>query len=281
MNRSSSSDRWHAVKVILDRVSQTRFWGWGIFITLSVSLAISSILLVNDLRYTETNQLLLAKQPFTTAILVSVILISLYLALTASLNVAGEYNSNTIEMLFYGPVDEASYMLGNFLAQLKIFVLSLAAVLVWMNLSIWLLNLEFRLDMFAMLLAAVFMCAQLVAFGLLLAAWGGKRRSTLVYFLLVILLIGGIQAADLITSTLVQIQNATVIDPLVITRNILSVSNQIIAWVSPYAQLNNAYQALLNHSTAGYIGMLALMLAETGLMLGGSIWLLKKKGVRG
>ena len=184
-------------------------------------------------------------------------------------------------MLFYGPVDEASYMMGNFFAQIKLFIYTLIAILIWMNLTIWLLNLDFRMDMFAMLIASVFMCGQLIAFGLLVAAWGGQRRNTLVYFLLIILFIVGIQAADLIVSTLVQIQSSIATDPLVVVRNVLSGLNGIIAWISPYSQLNNAFDAILNNTLGGFLGTLGLMFVEMMAMLAGSILLLKKKGVRG
>ncbi len=197
------------------------------------------------------------------------------------LNLSREYNNNTIEMLFYGPVDEYSYILGNFFAQIKVFLLALVVVLVWINLSIWLLNLDFRVDVLIMLLASILMCGQLVAFGLLLAVWGGKRRNALIYFILIIVLIGGIQAADLIVSTLVEIQSNTLTDPFVFLRNILSWLSQIIAWVSPYSQLNNIFDAILNNSISSFIRISVLMFVEMILILAGSIYLLKKKGVRG
>jgi hypothetical protein len=281
MKKNSQKFRLHAINVIMSRVSQTRFWGWGIFITVTVSLAFSSIMLVNYSRFTDTNLISVEKQPLTTAILLSVIMVSLYLSLTVSLNVSREYSNNTIEMLFYGPVDESSYMLGNFFAQIKLFIYTLVPILIWMNLSIWLLNLDFRLDMFAMLIASIFMCGQLVAFGLLMAAWGGKRRNALVYFLLIILLVGGIQVADLIVSTLVQIQSSIETDPVVVVRNVLSALNSVIAWISPYSQLDNTFDAILDKTFTGFIGTLGLMFIEMIGMLAGSILLLKRKGVRG
>ncbi|MGD8458459.1 MAG: hypothetical protein PVF83_18950 [Anaerolineales bacterium] len=281
MKKNSQKFRLHAINVIMSRVSQTGFWGWGIFITVTVSLAFSSIMLVNYSRFTDTNLISVEKQPLTTAILLSVIMVSLYLSLTVSLNVSREYSNNTIEMLFYGPVDESSYMLGNFFAQIKLFIYTLVPILIWMNLSIWLLNLDFRLDMFAMLIASIFMCGQLVAFGLLMAAWGGKRRNALVYFLLIILLVGGIQVADLIVSTLVQIQSSIETDPVVVVRNVLSAVNSVIAWISPYSQLDNTFDAILDKTFTGFIGTLGLMFIEMIGMLAGSILLLKKKGVRG
>ena len=281
MNNPLNKDRLHAMRVIMDRVSQSRFWGWGIFITLTICLAFSSILLVNYLRFTETNLILVEKQPLAQSILFSAILISLYLSLTIALNVSREYANSTIEMLFYGPVDESSYMLGNFFAQMKIFIYALVAMLIWINLSIWLLNLDFRLDMFAMLIPAIFLCGQMIAFGLLVAAWGGRRRNTLAYFLLILVVVGGIQIADLVVATLVQIQNSTTTDPLVVVRNVLASLSQVIAWISPFSQINFAFDAILNNSLGRFGLSLGLMLIETSAMLVGSIFLLKKKGVRG
>jgi hypothetical protein len=180
-----------------------------------------------------------------------------------------------------GPVDEIAYMLGNFLAQIQVFLYTLIALLVWTNLIIWLLNLSFRLDIFAMYLAAVFMAGELIAFGLLVAAWGGKTRNALVYFLLIILLISGLQVADIVVATLVQVREATANDPLVVVRNALAGVNQVIAWISPYSQLNDSFEAILSRSLGRFFFILALMALEMSLMLAGSIALLKKKGVRG
>lgn len=281
MHRSKQAYRFHAIRVIVARVSQSKLWGVGIFLTLTASFTISTILLLNLVRYTQANILIIEQQPLTTPIMVTVILVSLYLSLVISLNVSQEYQNSTLEMLMVGPVDEIAYMLGNFLAQIQVFLYTLITTLVWSNLIVWLLNLSFRLDVFAMFLAAVLMAGELIAFGLLVAAWGGKTRNTLVYFLLVILLIGGLQIADIVVATLVQVRESTISDPLVVVRNALSWVSQLIGWISPYSQLNQSFEAILSRSFGRFFFILVLMAMQMSLMLAGSIALLKKKGVRG
>jgi len=280
-NTKAPNYRWHAINSLQDRASQSKLWGLGVFISMTIAFALSSILLVNAIRYTETNLLMVEKQPLLISILANGILVSLYLALLASISVSRELDKGTLETLLYGPVDELTYILGSFIAHVKVFSLTLLGALIWSNLCVWLLNLSFRLDILGLLLASLFMAAELIAFGLFSAIWGGKTRNALINFILIVLFLGGVQIADFIVSGLVQIQTSTISDPLIVIRNVLASLNSTIRWISPFSQVQRAMQALINQQTGEFILNMGLMLLECALLLVGAILLLKKKGVRG
>ena len=272
---------WHSINVIQKRASESKLWSLGVFVTMTLALIISSILLVNGMRFVETNLLMVEKQPLLVPVLTNGILISLYLALLAAIGFSRELDKGTLETLLYGPVDEPTYIIGSFLAFLKVFSITLVITLIWSNLCVWILNLSFRLDIVGLLVASLLMTAELIAMGLFSAVWGGKTRNALIYLVLVILLLGGIQIADFIVSGLVQMTTTTATDPMVVVRDILANVNGVTQWVSPFALGLRGMEAIIEQSYNQFILTSGVMVLETILLLGGAILLLKKKGVRG
>jgi len=280
---SSSKTRYriHAINTLQQRASQSKLWGWGVFILMSISFGISSILIINIIKFSKENIILTSKQPLLLPLLINSLLVSLYLALLASTSISKEYKNGTLEILMVAPVDEFSFIVGNYLAHIKVFAFTLLAALVWAYLNIWYLNFSPRLDILTLLFSTLFMASELIAFGILTAVWGGKTKNALIYFILIVLLFGGIQLANFIVSGIVQMGNAPVSHSLILVRNALSTINRLINWISPYAQLRYAMEAILEHRVITFLLSSAGMLLETAIMLFGSLWLLKKKGVRG
>ena len=272
--------RLHAIQAISKKSRQTKFWGIGIFLVMSLGFAISSMLLVNTLKFTEVNIVSVETQPLLTPIMVNAILVSLYLAFTCAISVSREYDKGTLELLMYGPVDESSFIIGNFAAQLAVFFITVVAALGWVLVCIWRVNLTFQWSLLLIFLATFFMAAQLISLGLLMAMLGGKTRNSLVYFVLTVLFFAAIPLADMIVANLVTVSASTANDPMLIVRDVLAAINSVICWISPYALLQNALDGLIAGSTSAYFLNMAVMFGETLLMLFGSIFALKKKGVR-
>lgn len=273
--------RLHAIKTISGKARQTKFWGIGVFIVMSIGFAVSSLVLINTIKFTQVNIVSVEQQPLLVPIMVNGMLVSLYLAFTSAISVSREYDKGTLELLMYGPVDESSFILGNFLAQLFVFLVSVLAALVWTAICIWQINLTFHWDILWIFLSTFFMAAQLVALGLLTAILGGKTRNSLVYLVLFVLLFAAIPLADTIVSNLVVASGSTGNDPLLIVRDVLLVVNNIISWISPYALMRDSVNGLMDGSTTTYLVNMAVMFFETLLMIFGSIFALRKKGVRG
>jgi ABC-type transport system involved in multi-copper enzyme maturation permease subunit len=274
--------RWHAAQSIQRRASQSSFYSLGIYVTMAVSLLISAVTLHNSLRFTEQNFVMLARQPLFLSIFVNTVLTSLFLAMRAALAAARERDQGTLEVLMYGPVDEAAFILGSFFAQLRVYLGVVVVAVVWSNLVTWLLNLQFSWEVTALLLTTVATAAAVIAFGLLLAAWGGRTRATLIYFILISLFVVGVQVADeVVRNLLVADQRGGLNDPLLLLRNALAAINGVVQWVSPYAQLRAAMDALLDHDAGSYLFHLAVTLVQVVVLLGGSILVLRRRGARG
>lgn len=272
--------RLHAIRAISRKSRQTKFWGLGVFIVMSLGFAISSLLLVNVIKFTEVNIVSVEKQPLLTPIMVNAILVSLYLAFTSAISASREYDKGTLELLMYGPVDEGSFILGVFAAQLAIFSITVIAAVGWTLVCIWQVNLTFQWSLMLIFLATFFMAAQLISLGLLMAMLGGKTRNSLVYFVLAVLFFAAIPLADMIVANLVTVTASTANDPMLIVRDVLKAIDSVISWISPYALLQNALDGVAAGSLSAYLLNMAVMAVETVLLLVGSVAVLKKKGVR-
>lgn len=268
----TSSYRWHTIQSIQERASQSKLWGLGIFIIMTIAFMISAILLVNSMQFTEINLLKVDDQPLQIPLLVGGILVSLYLSLLSAISVSRELDRGTLETLLYGPVDESTFLIGTFLAHMKVYIFSLAITLIWSNFCIWILNLSFNFEILGLLFASLVMSSELVAFGLFSAIWGGKARNATIYFILVILFLGGIQLADFIVAGLVQLNTSTVSDPMILVRNLLVSGNNIIHWISPFTQAQKAMQAIIAQQYGEYIVNISMMLFETALLIFGAIF---------
>ena len=272
--------RLHAIRAISRKSRQTKFWGLGVFIVMSLGFAISSLLLVNAIKFTEVNIVSVEKQPLLTPIMVNAILVSLYLAFTSAISASREYDKGTLELLMYGPVDEGSFIFGVFAAQLAIFSITVIAAVGWTLVCIWKVNLTFQWSLMLIFLATFFMAAQLISLGLLMAMLGGKTRNSLVYFVLAVLFFAAIPLADMIVANLVTVTASTANDPMLIVRDVLKAIDSVISWISPYALLQNALDGVAAGSLSAYLLNMAVMAVETVLLLVGSVAVLKKKGVR-
>ncbi|HZQ07819.1 MAG TPA: ABC transporter permease [Anaerolineae bacterium] len=273
--------RWHAINTIRGRSSTSIAYGLGIYITLAVALAAASVVLHNTVRYVERNAVLSTRQPLFLPIAFMVALVSLYLGMSAALSVARERDRGTLQVLLFGPVDETAFLLGNFFAQLQVYLGVVVVAVVWVNLVTWLLHLAFSVPVLLLLLSSIITIGAVIAFGLLVAVWGGRTRAALVYFILIALLFIALQLGQEVVNGIAASPNLTENDPIFLIRNVLGYVNLVTQWVSPYAQSSRTMDDLLNQNVSSYFFHLAVTFLQGMVFLTASILILKRKGPRG
>ncbi len=280
MNKQKRKQQIHAMLVLQKRMSQTRFWGIGMFLVMSISFVISSVLLINQLNYTQTNTLLIEKEIMLIPLMINAILIALFLAFSSMIQIAREYEQGTYELLLYGPMDEKTFILGYFIAQIKIFLICLTATIVWALVCIRQLNLALQPEIALIFFLTLLMTTQLISFGILFAALSRNVRTSVIYFTMSLVFLAGITLADTIISHWVIISVSTANDPLLVVRDVLASINSVTQWISPFSLMINAVNAALEHVWAVFTLNSSLMILETILLLVISIWTIRKKGVR-
>ncbi len=273
-------DRWHAANAIQRRASQSAFYSLGVYAAMSVSLIIAAVSVGNTLQFTEQNVIFISRQPIFLPVLINTIIISIYLAMISTLNVSGERDQGTLETLLQGPVDGFAFILGNFLAQLKVYAALALVAFVWSNLLTWLLHLQYSVAIGIVLVVSLAAAAVVIAFGMFVAMWGGRSRTALIYFILITLFVVGVQLADGIVAGIVLTANPSFNDPLITVRNVLGIANSIVKWISPYSQLDLVMTAMVDRAYLDAVGHVLVMLTQVAVFLFGSVWLLERKGVR-
>ncbi len=280
MDTTKISWRFHAIKTIQQRETKSKFWRLGFFLTLTFSLVVCSLLLINSLNFIEVNILFIEDAPFILPLLVYTLLVGLYLALVSLINSSREFSTGTLELLLCGPVDELSFVLGEFFTQMIIFALASFLFLTWSLLCAWFLNLVIIWNLPAFMITTFFITAWLIALGQSSAIWGGKTRSSLIFFFLILGGFAGIQVADSIITTFMISNSSTINDPWVFIRNTLSTINNVTQWISPFTLLQNSIRAIVENRLGAYALYTGIVWIETLTLLGSGIFILSKKGVR-
>ncbi len=273
--------RWRVANSIQRRVSQSAFLGLGMYATMSLAFLIAAVMVHNDLRFAERNSVFISREPLAFPILITVIVTSIYLAMSTAVLVSREREQGTLETLFFGPVDELAFVLGYFLAQLRVYFGLVLVIILWTNLVTWVLNLRFSLAITVLSLTSVVATAVVISFGLLVAMWGKRTRRTLLFFILVIALILGLQVSDIVISGIALATSATANDPILVIRNVLSLINlYLVNWISPFSQLRLLLDALTEGNVWSYFYHLAVLVGQTAVLLTAAVWSLKRTGVR-
>lgn len=272
------SDRLFAAGQIGRRALNSTLYSLGFYTVASIALAVASTLLLNNLAFLDENGLLVLIRPFFLPVFVCAVLLSLYLALHATLHLVREREQGTLRVLFFGPVDGVSYLLGRLWSQSVLFALAGGALLLWAVSVGRLTGLLVQIDLLAVLGLGLLANAALVAFGLLVGAWGRTARTALVLFLMALLLALLIQFGDQAILSLAAQTPANRQDPLAFLRDALLVLNSLLLWFSPFAQMGRGMDALL-------VGNGSLLLLHTGAICGqgilyftGAAWALKRGG---
>ncbi|GEM_PF-427450 len=273
-------ERWHAAWLVGQRAIHSALLGLGFYATVSLALLLASLLVRNNLEFAQENSLVVMIRPLYLPIFVSTVLLSLYLALSATLSVTRERDRGTLLLLFFGPMDEWAYLLGRLVGQTGLFTLAMLLATAWALLFARLTNLAINPDLLLVLLFALLANAGVVAFGLLMAAWGRTSRTALVLFVLITLLVLAIQFGDQAILQLAAKAQPNRRDPILFLRQLLAGLNWAIQWISPYVQLSQAMDALVVGNPLALAQRGVTLLLQAGLLFGAAVAVLKRSGVR-
>lgn len=270
----------HSARVLAARSVWSIFFSKGVYILLGVAFLSGALILHNSLRAAERTLIYTATLPQIVPLLVISFLVATFLALLSALHIARERDRGTYEILLFGPVNAAAFILGEFLAQTIVFGMVVIATFVWINLVTWLLHLSYNLKIIVVLLQAIGMAAAVSGMGILTATLGQRTRSALVYLTLIIIFMVGIQAGDDVVSTMLAIGGQPG-QALLFLRNALALVANIIEWVSPFAQMMLGVDALTNNDFLSVAAHLLITITQAFIYLSLAVILLDRKGARG
>lgn len=271
-----SQSRWAVAGIIAWRDAGAVLSGLGVYVALSVAMLAAVWVLLIDVRALEASGLLVLRDPFRAPLEIALFLSAYFFAVAAAVSVARERESGTLEVLFWCPVDELSYVLGKALGLLFAYVCVLPLLLVPLALLSLMTGFALTPAIALGLALSIVPVAEIVALGVLLSVGAGRVRSALqILFGVTIMLLGLGIAYRVVQLTPISDPSSAVL-PL---RDALAAVDAVVRNVSPFAYLDRIVDGVVRGAWGAALLDLSLAIASAAvLMLLAALWL-RRRGV--
>lgn len=274
----SISYRTNTVKVTAKREFFSTVYGVGLYAVLFFIFLLTSYLSIRvSLLNVMQNGLQALPNPITSPFFTAVFLAATYLGLCSAISISREREQGTLEVLFYGPVDSTSYILGKFTQQLLTFgVVLLFGVVNFFLVSLF-TNLGFSSKFLGLLVLSIFLASSMVSFGIFLSAVAKRTIAGVVLFISLVLFFVVFWGAHGFIMSLSGLKLTTF---LVYARLILDNLNAVIQWISPLSYFLRGMMAVDLGSVKEYAISIVSSTIYTAVLLGLSVVMLERRGVK-
>ncbi|MGE3912353.1 MAG: ATP-binding cassette domain-containing protein, partial [Chloroflexota bacterium] len=260
---TSVAQRWRAIWTVARRDLLGLLYGPGLYLVVALGMLATLPIVAGYVDSVERNRVLILADAFTLPFFVATTIGMLFLALASVATIARERESGTLEVLFYGPVDHLSYVLGKALAHV------LAYLPIAGGLSVLLLTYS---GMTGLRLPSAFGLELLLSLGTAAAVAAlGVCLSTVVRGVRAgIALLGGLTviflAVRIASELLSNLPVTNNLSPLILLRNIVLGVDWLLGYISPFSLFQSGVDALVRQDLAGYAGAIALSCLYCGLL---------------
>lgn len=263
--------------VIARREALGAMRGIGGYVALSLALVAGTAILLVDVRALAVGGLLVQADPFAPSLAIALLVAALFLAVSAAVSTARDRESGTLEVLFYGPVDEISYVTGKVGGLLLAFVAALPLLGVAFALLSVITGFAVTPAMLASLVVSFVPAAMIISFGVLLAVGTSRVRTAILLLIAVIAVIVGTSFAYNLV-LLVPVSDAA--SPILPLRDGLVVLDEIVGWLSPFSYLERVVEGAARGAWQSAAANLALALAFAAAMMALAALWLRRRGVQ-
>jgi ABC-type transport system involved in multi-copper enzyme maturation permease subunit len=264
------------VWVLAKRELRLTLFGSGIYLAILISLVISSTILQNYLEAVSRDRLLITASPFAYPLFIATGVCAVYLALASVTSIARERNMQTLELLFYGPVDHTGYIFAKYLKAVLSYFFIVMLVVCYFAVASLTSNLGLSFKFLGVLALSFFLSSCVITFGIFVSTLSESARTAV---LLLLGIVGSLVAVQIALEVLINMGD-NLPPALLYLRNTLSILHAIVKWVSPFYYLDKGMEAVSLGSAAKYAvsGMSSAVYSAVFLVL--AILALKVKGVR-
>jgi ABC-type Na+ efflux pump permease subunit len=246
----------------------------GGYIALSLALAAGTWILLVDVRALSVGGLLVLADPFGPALAIAMLVVALYLAVSAAVSTARDRESGTLEVLFYGPVDEPSYVLGKVGGLLAAFVAALPLLLASFALLSLMTGFALTPRMLASFALSIVPAAVIIGFGVLLAIGTSRVRTAV---LLLIAAVAGLFLVSLAYHLVLLVPISDPASPVLPLRDGLAALDAIVRWLSPFSYLERVVDGAIRGAWRSAAVSLAAAVAYAAAMIGlAALWLARR-----
>lgn len=276
MGTNSTSSRLRAIRVICLRELRSLFTGLGVYIIATIVLlacaagALSFVGAVSDAGLRTKAEPLLDPFIYATGAL------TLYIGILATVAVSRERDRGTLEVLFYGPVDSASYVAAKFLEHLAAFAIVVAVTLAGFGAISAATGLIFTSGLLRAAILSLFFASTAISFGIFLSSATTRMRNSVVLFILIMLGLGLFSLLEAYMGLMLG-ETSTLMG---YGRVIVGFIGRALNWVSPVAYYTRGVDAARIGDTRMLVASVLGPIIYTGALLWLAAITSDKKGVR-
>ncbi|MBE0477694.1 ABC transporter permease subunit [Candidatus Aerophobetes bacterium] len=268
----------YVVRTLARRDFYSSLRGLGLYITTSVSFIVASFILKNYLESIAKSEVFASLNPLNSVFFLPMVILSVYLALISAVSISRERNEGTLEVLFYGPVSYSSYILSKYVNSMLNYVVGVAFFLAYFFGIAFITNLGFSYTLVGAILMSIFSISCVVSFGLFISSFTTRVRTSVIWLAGIFLLFLGIQ---LLHTVLLGIPEETMFPLMVYFEKSFSfVSRYIIGWLSPFYYMDRGLEAVSLGDPYLYGMNIVYCIIYSAVLVGISIFVLEKRGVR-
>ena len=266
-----------AALAIGKRDTRAAIYGLGLYVVMFVSLVAGGMVLRNDLSALQATDFVIALNPLKSPLVVYIQVVAIYIAISSAITVARDRDRGTLELLIYGPVDYASYLLGKFLSQITCYAVCVIFGFVSINLFAIITGFVFELDMAILLILSCIMISCICSFGLLLSSISSNVRRAFLLVMGILILFLVVQVGY---SALVSFEIQDPASPVLYLRDAVGYMYRFLSIVSPFGPLDRSVAAISMGHVGRSLGSLVVACLYSVFMMTAAIFGLTRRGVR-
>lgn len=262
---------------IARREATAAIHGLGGYFALSLALLAGTWIVLVDMRALATGGLLVLADPFGPALTVALLAAALYLAVSAAVSTARDRENGTLEVLFYGPVDEISYILGKVGGLLAAFVAALPLLLACFALLSLMTGFVLTMKVLISLALSIIPACVVIGFGVLLAVGTSRVRTAV---LILIAAIAGLLGITVGYSLVLLVPITDAASPVLPLRDGLAALDAVVRWLSPFSYIERVVDGVARGAwrSAG-ISLAAGVFYAAAMIALAALWL-RRRGVQ-
>jgi len=253
-------------------------FGPVLYIVTTISIAIGIVIIRNYLNYIESNGLYPMPDLFSFPFRWVIIVTGVYLAFSAVVAIARERESGTMELLFYGPVDNVSYVIGKYSAQFTLYCLLIVLYLICFLILSNIAGVHIPASFFMMMLLSLFTGAYLISVGVFVSTISKSVRSATLAFLTLIASALFIQTSQALLSSIAP--ESDYYNPVLLLQQLLGWIQTLLSWLSPFSYLNYGVDEMLRGNMIAFLRVIGLSTVFSLVFIVSSVIGLKIRGVR-
>ncbi len=269
------SIHWRGSWAISRRIVQAAIFGPSLYIALAIIILGAMIPIRSFQSLLQAQGAATALRPFDVSIIVACILITIYLAFSSLITIAQDREQGTLDVLFFGPIDVESYLIGQFLGQWLQSILLFGAFGLYLVILSRLTGLIASWQVVISLIASLITSSAVISLGMLFAVLVKRTRGAVVTFFVCMAILLGLQ----IGSTFLLGTSLPVMRNYEFLASLIKGIQWLLSVASPFYYLTNSLDAAAKGDLLRYGLVLAEAVIYTLGFTGMGIFFLSRRGV--